>query len=78
MEPHHAKELPYIQVHTAQCHSPTSHSSLIFPDSRKTTETKKKKRRKNIFKQKWFRQPSKNLSLINTTRKVPVFRVFLN
>ena len=37
-----------------------------------------RKKRKNIFKQKWFRQPSKNLSLINTTRKVPVFRVFLN
>lgn len=45
MEPHHAKELPYIQVHTAQCHSSTSHSSLIFPDSCKTTKTKKKKKK---------------------------------
>ena len=45
MEPHHAKELPYIQVHTAQCHSSTSHSSLIFPDSCKATETKKTKKK---------------------------------
>ena len=38
----HTKELPYI--HSVQCHSSISNSSLIFPDSHTTAESKIKRK----------------------------------
>ena len=40
-EPHNVKKLPYIQGQTVQCHSCTSYSSSIFPNSQTTTDTTK-------------------------------------
>lgn len=45
MEPHHAKELPYIQVFTVQCYSSASNSFLTYIDSNRKIETKKKGKR---------------------------------